>query len=270
MPQLNAIANTLFVPLVARISVSKEFPEYFYDEKALALEAILPPGAEKGASQYSNMASAARYYTMDQMVETFFCTHSPCNVVYLGAGLETAFNRLSQKAYGKMVNWFEVDLPEVIEVRKKILGEGAHERLIAGDMFQMQWLRELDAALPTLLVVSGVFQYFHEAEIIKFLKNCKNRLPKGELIFDATSESGLRFTNWFIKRTGNRNALMYFYVNDSNLFAQKCGALLLAEKTFFPDALRMLKKKLRLLTKISMKVAESRKQVLILHLRLNP
>lgn len=56
MKKFEGVANTLFVPLVARIAISKEFPEYFYDLKALELEPDLPQGADKGASQYTNMA----------------------------------------------------------------------------------------------------------------------------------------------------------------------------------------------------------------------
>ena len=40
MKKFEGVANTLFVPLVARIAVSKEFPEYFKDEKALELEVL--------------------------------------------------------------------------------------------------------------------------------------------------------------------------------------------------------------------------------------
>ena len=133
----------------------------------------------------------------------------------------------------------------------------------------MEWTEIVNGSLPTLLMISGVFQYFHEEEIIAFIKNCKAALPGAEMIFDATSESGLKFTNWFIKRTGNSSALMYFGINDSRAFAKKCGTVLLEEKTFFPDALRMLGRKLNLITRISMKTAERKKQVLILHLKLS-
>ena len=88
------------------------------------------------------------------------------------------------------------------------------------------------------------------------------------MIFDATSKGGLIFTNWFIKRTGNKTALMYFGIDDSGEFADKCGVVLLEERTFFPVALKILKNKLKLITTISMKVAESKKQVKILHLKL--
>lgn len=125
----------------------------------------------------------------------------------------------------------------MIEARKQLFGSRSNETLIAGDMFQLQWIKPIDSALPTLLVVSGVFQYFHEEDIISFIKSCGDAFPKGELLFDATSESGLKFTNWFIKRTGNATAIMHFGINDSKKFAEKCSMQLIEEKTFFPEAL---------------------------------
>ena len=227
----------------------------------------MPEGAAKGSSQYTNMASVARYYNMDQMVTSFANEHERCNVVYLGAGLETAYDRLSSRLSG--VNWYEVDLPEVIDARRKVFGTREREITIPGDMFGMGWAREVDASLPTLLVVSGVFQYYHEEQVASFIRSCSGAFPTAEMIFDATSTSGLRFTNWFIKRTGNVNAFMYFGVDDGEAFARKCGVELLEERTFFPDALRMLGRRLNIVTRVSMWVAESKRQAIILHLRLS-
>lgn len=269
MNKFDGVANTLFVPLVARINISKKFPEYFMDEKALELEKYLPQGIDKGASEYSNMASVARYYNMDKTVTAFAKSYVESNIVYLGAGLETAYDRLSDKIENRTIHWYETDLPEVIKARKKVFGQRKNETLIAGDMFKLEWVKEIDNSLPTLLIVSGVFQYFHKEEVIAFIKGCGKVFPKGEMLFDATSESGLKFTNWFIKRTGNTSAIMYFGINDSKEFASKCSMELLEEKTFFPEALKMLGKKLSFVTKVSMKVAEKKKQVIILHLKLN-
>ena len=136
-------------------------------------------------------------------------------------------------------------------------------------MFKMEWAKQIDHSLPTLLIISGVFQYFHEEEVVGFIQNCKAAFPGAEMIFDATSKFGLLYTNWFIKRTGNANALMYFGIDDSKAFAERCGTVLLDERTFFPDALKMLGRKLTMVTRISMKTAERRKLVLILHLKLD-
>jgi len=133
MNKFDGVANTLFVPLVARINISKKFPEYFMDEKALELEKYLPQGADKGSSEYSNMASVARYYNMDKTVTAFAKSYAESNIVYLGAGLETAYDRLSDKIENRTVHWYEADLPEVIEARKKVFGQRKNETLIAGD-----------------------------------------------------------------------------------------------------------------------------------------
>ena len=228
---------------------------------------VFPQARKKGAFQYTNMASVSRYYNIDKMVSTFAEKHPSSNVVYLGAGLETGYDRLNEHLSG--VNWYECDLPEVITAREKVLGERENEKLLPGDMFKLEWVEKLDSSLPTLLVVSGVFQYFYKEEIIAFIKACGKALPLGEIIFDATSESGLKFTNWFIKQTGNANAIMHFGINDSKAFADKCGMELLEEKTFYTDVLKMLDKRLNVVTKISMRIAEKKKQVMILHLKLN-
>ena len=61
MNKFDGVANTLFVPLVARINISKKFPEYFMDEKALELEKYLPQGADKGSSEYSIGSTLLQY-----------------------------------------------------------------------------------------------------------------------------------------------------------------------------------------------------------------
>jgi len=82
---------------------------------------------------------------------------------------------------------------------------------------------EMIGSLPTLLSVSGVYQYFHEEKIIENIRAMKKLLPEGELIFDATNSDGLKFTNKFVQKTGNLDAMMYFGLDDPEAFSRKCG-----------------------------------------------
>ncbi|NLK02160.1 MAG: hypothetical protein GX314_03720 [Clostridiaceae bacterium] len=125
MQKFKGVANTLFVPLVARINVSKKFPEYFIDKKALELEAYLPEDAGKGSFEYSDITSAARYFNMDKIVRAFAEKYPSSNLVYLGVGLETAYDRLSNRF--PSANWYQVDLPEVIEARKIVFSVRENE-----------------------------------------------------------------------------------------------------------------------------------------------
>ena len=51
-------------------------------------------------------------------------------------------------------------MSSVIEIRKRVLGNGNNENFISGDMFRLDWIKEIDTTLPTLISVSGVYQYF--------------------------------------------------------------------------------------------------------------
>jgi O-methyltransferase involved in polyketide biosynthesis len=264
--KLQGVSDTLFIPLAARIVVSKKFPEYFFDEKALSLEKYIPDKSiQKKSSEYSLMASVARYYNLDLMVRAFIKKNNKSNIVYLGAGLETAYYRLNEQA----ALFYEIDLPDVIAARHTILGEQANERLIAGDIFDMEWTKQIDTSMPTLLVASGVFQYYKEDTIIQCINDVKKRFSNVELIFDATNETGIKYTNKYVKKTGNTGAFMYFYVNDSMEFSKKTGTELIEERVFFTDARKMPAKRLGLYTRIAMKVVDDKKRAILLHLRIN-
>ena len=50
MGELQGVPDTLFVPLAARIRVSRRFPEYFHDQTALSREGSIPGDAALTAS----------------------------------------------------------------------------------------------------------------------------------------------------------------------------------------------------------------------------
>jgi O-methyltransferase involved in polyketide biosynthesis len=266
MEALQGVPNTLFIPLAARIFASKKFPEYFYDEKSLAMEKYIPDDTiQKKSSEYAFMASVARYYNMDRMAKSFIAKHQKCNIVYPGAGLETAYHRLNNQS----ALFYEVDLPEVIDARRSILGEHENELLIGADMFDTAWIHKIDKSLPSLIIVSGVFQYFTEDQVMGFIKNIQANLQDVELIFDAANETGLKYANRYVKKTGNADALMRFHVNDGAGFARRSGTVFGEERVFFTDARKMLAKKLGLYTRIAMRIVDNTKRAVIVRLQVN-
>jgi hypothetical protein len=46
------------------------------------------------------------------------------------------------------------------------------------------------------------------------------RFPKGMIIFDAESKSAVKKSNAMVRKTGNKGAQMFFYVNNPNKFEQ--------------------------------------------------
>jgi O-methyltransferase involved in polyketide biosynthesis len=258
------VADTLFIPLEARIFASKKFPEYFYDAKALSLEEHIPDNSiREKSSEYSLMASVARYYNMDAMTTAFIAKHAKCNIVYLGAGLETAYFRLNKND----PLFYEIDMPDVIDARRSALGENPNEVLIGSDLLDMTWTEALDTSLPTLLIASGVFQYLTEEKVRGFITDARTMFEDAELLFDATNETGIRYANNYVQKTGNTQALMQFFINDSAEFAKRMSVTLIEERPFFTDARKILKRKLSLYTRIAMKVVDEKKRAILVHLK---
>lgn len=76
-------------------------------------------------------------------------------------------------------------MPDVIEHRKKTLSNQDNETLIAGDLFDMRWADEVPTDRPVMILLLGVFQYFHEEEIVDIIGKMKGRFPGAELVFDS-------------------------------------------------------------------------------------
>jgi O-methyltransferase involved in polyketide biosynthesis len=151
------------------------------------------------------------------MVRAFIRKNAKCNIVYLGAGLETAYYRLNEQG----ADFYEIDLPDVIAARRMVLGERANERLIAGDIFDMEWTKQIDRSLPTLLAAIGVFQYFKDDKVVQFISNLKKSFPSAELIFDATNKTGVKYANKYVKKTGNADVVIRFYIDDIVEFSKR-------------------------------------------------
>ena len=170
--RFEGVADTLYIPLTARIYVSEHFPQYFRDEKALSLKAEMPyEEIASKSSEYFHMAGACRFYNTDRMVKAFIERQVKSNIINVGCGLETSYFRIEPDP--EKAVFYEMDLPEVIEARRKILGESENEILIPGDMFDFAWTEGIDKSLPTLVTVIGVFQYFEEEKVIGFLTHLK-------------------------------------------------------------------------------------------------
>lgn len=262
--QLDGVEATLYIPLVSRIYVSKRFPDYFYDKRAISLAPYLPvQSIEENSSEYMCFASASRQFVIDQKILKFLRENPFGNVIFLGAGLETAFDRLENER----ANFYQVDLPSVIAIREKLLGEGKNERLIAKDMFTLDWAKEVDSTLPTMIVVSGVYQYFSKERVVTMVKKMRALFLKGELVFDVTNAAGLKVANKYVEKTGNKNAKMYFSVEEPLDFANETQTTLLGVEGFFKEALKTCKG-LKFTTKVLMYLADKLKRTKIIHLHL--
>ena len=236
MPELNELSKTLYIPLVGRIYASRHYPSMIHDPKAIGLESSLPADAatmNRGQNEYTMVASVARSVNMDRRIRQFLAVHPDAAVISVGCGLETTYWRCDN---GRAL-WFELDLPEVINVRGELLSPGQRQVLIPGDMFDYSWIERVKeySERPTIVVVSGVFYYFEEDRVIDFI----NHLAAFEavrVVFDSTSSKGLKLSQAYVKRMKN-GSTMHFSVDDPRQFVGRLtgGARLVEHVPYYRD-----------------------------------
>ncbi len=265
--KLSGVEDTLFIPLMARIYISKRFPEYFYDQKALSLKDSLPANiiTEK-SSEYTMLASASRAVVMDNVVREFVARHEKSNVVCIGCGLETMAFRLQDVSQN--THFYEIDFEHVIDQRRVVLGEGQNETLIPGDATALDYEQYMDCTVPTIFVVAGVLQYFRENVVLALIAKLKKSFSNAEMLFDATDQFGIKYAARYVKKTGNQSAMMYFYINDPKEFAAQANIKLISISGFFGNVSKPLRKQLKLYTRIATKIADGQMHAMILRVGL--
>ncbi len=205
-PNLQGVARTLLVPLACRAIESPRADAIIHDPRAVELFNALGGSRDflMGMSGHDLFATAMRVRQFDTFARAFLAKNPGGLVVDIGCGLDTRFHRLDD---GQMA-WLGVDLPEVIELRRKWLPDGERCKTIPQSMLEISWLDEV-ARLnkPAIFLAEGVFPYFSSGDVKPLLMAMAARFPIGELVFDAVSP----LMNWFhnqtssvLKRSGTR------------------------------------------------------------------
>lgn len=179
---LNIVSETLLIPLWAR-AVEQQQPEpLLLDPVAEGMLARIDYDFSKfKRARASQVGCCGRAALFDHETRAFLTAHPDAVVVNMGAGLDSRYERLGRPAVSA---WYELDLPEVIALRERLLPASGNQYLSAS-LFDEGWM-ETVAALdkPTLLLCEGVLMYFEAAEVKDWLQRLARRLPRATLVFD--------------------------------------------------------------------------------------
>lgn len=131
---------------------------------------------------------AMRADVIDGWTRDFIARHPDALVLHLGCGLDSRVFRVGPPAG---VDWFEIDYPEVIALRRKLYPhrEGCH--LLGSSVTGSGWLAGLPQDRPALVVAEGLLPYLPAEEVPLLFERLLRHLPGGEIAFDAYSTLGL-------------------------------------------------------------------------------
>jgi O-methyltransferase involved in polyketide biosynthesis len=131
---------------------------------------------------------------LDDWTREFLARHADASVLHLGCGLDSRAFRLDVP---ERVRWYDLDFPDVIELRRRLYPKHAGYRLLASSATDPGWLDEIPVDRPTLMVAEGVLPYLTAADVRQLFVRLTDRLPSGELIFDGVAGPTARMSKLF-------------------------------------------------------------------------
>ena len=125
----------------------------------------------------------ARTILLDRMVGDFIRENPQGTVVNIACGLDTRVYRLKTPP---SVRWYNLDLPETIEVRRRFLKEEGHISMIAKSAMDEGWAAEIEERPGrTLVIVEGLVMYLTQEDVKKILSIISGRFPRVEVIMET-------------------------------------------------------------------------------------
>ena len=190
--RLGPVARTLLVPLWARAEESRVGDPALYDatsaEIVRGLEVDLAALDEARASQ---LGCSVRGALIDRWTQDFLRAHPEGTVVELGVGLNSRHARLDN---GR-ARWVDVDLPEVMSLRRSFFASTADRVSVAGSITELDTLRAVRDAVrgPCFIVSEGVLVYLSRDEVRTLLARLRALLPGALMALDVMTHDVVRF-----------------------------------------------------------------------------
>jgi O-methyltransferase involved in polyketide biosynthesis len=180
-PGLSGVPETLLWTLWHRVLEARRPDPVLADPLAVErVERIDYPFAERFGERFGQF-QAVRTKCFDREVRWFLQRHPAGTVVALGEGLETQFWRVDNGS----VRWVGVDLPEVEDLRRRLLPASDRITSRAESVTDLGWLEEL-AGGPTLVTAQGLLMYLRPQDVDAIVVGIAAALEGGgDFVFDA-------------------------------------------------------------------------------------
>lgn len=185
--------ETLLIPLVSKAEESKKENPILSDPSAVdIINGIAYDWSKLNIPNKTKISLCLRAKQLDNYVQEFIKANPAGTVVHLGCGLDSRFRRVDN---GK-VHWYDLDFPEVIELRKKFFTETDRYHLISSSVTDLNWLDVLSNQVGEFMFVAeGLLMYLPEAEVKKLVLTIKERFPGSRLACDVFSAFTVRKIN---------------------------------------------------------------------------
>ena len=180
---MNKIPETMLITLWAKATELKQQNPLLRDEKAAEIISKIDYDFSKfKKAKFSQAGVCVRASLIDGETRKFIAAHPDAVVIQLGAGLDARYERLGCP---DVTHWYELDLPEVMQLRRQFFEETEHRSFLEMSLFDREWIPIVKAHhKPLLIIVEGVLMYFPQREVKDFMINLCDKVDEATFLFD--------------------------------------------------------------------------------------
>lgn len=210
----NTIQQTLLYPIIGRAKVTKDYPHILEDKTSYKIIEKFDPDmiAKLDQGKFPALVYCGRYLGNIKLAKDYLKDHPEASVVNLGCGLDSLYEAIDN---GKM-KYYNLDFPEVIDLRKDHFPLRQREYNIACSMTDHSWMDQVDfdKSKGILFLSAGVLYYFTLDQARDLIAEMASRFPGGRFAFDNESPAMIKKSNKSVKNSGISNAQMHFILKD--------------------------------------------------------
>jgi O-methyltransferase involved in polyketide biosynthesis len=225
--------ETLLVPLYAKAIESQRPNPIFVDRKAQEiLEHVEYDFVRLKVPRKTAITLCIRANKIDAYTHEFFASHPGSVVIHLGCGLDSRYIRINNGE----VDWYDLDMPKVIELRRRFYEETERYHFISSSVTDLGWMDRISSySRPVLVIAEGLLMYLTEDEVKALILKLKEAFPRCELVFDAYSVFTAKHARSHpsIKKTG---ASIQWGLDDATSIEQWAEGIRLKEEWYFTQA----------------------------------
>ncbi|PXX60233.1 leucine carboxyl methyltransferase [Nocardia tenerifensis] len=177
--QLSGVPETALWTLRNRAEEALRPDSGYTDAEAIRLYRSLA-GEDFARFGPPSQVHSLRAMVIDQIITDFLATHPAGPVVALGEGLQTTYWRLGEPE----VDWFSVELPEMIDAQERLLPSAPGITRLAYSALDRSWFARVPSG-PAVITAEGLFMYLPTAEIPALIADLAAHFPGGILLFDS-------------------------------------------------------------------------------------
>jgi O-methyltransferase involved in polyketide biosynthesis len=235
--QLGQVQESLLVPLYGRALDTLGKRPILNDPKAVEMVESIDWDFRRFNQRRRVVGCALRSAMFDEWVKDFLRRHPEGTVVEIGAGLNTRFERLDNGA----VHWFDLDLPDVVELRQKFFIDSGRRVTLAGSILDPGWMAAVrQSPGPYCFVAEAVFIYLTEEQVRGALAQIASNFPGVSIAFDTAILKAVNHENKDHARRKLGARFAWACEDPEEIEGWKIGLRLVESRTIgdVPDSLR--------------------------------